>query len=590
MDSGSSHPGGRPAVLRTRRHRVLDLAVARALRLPAGHHDHTLVRDVRVPMRDGVELLTDVYSPVGPSSGTLLLRTPYGRTGSVTLLTARYHATHGYLVVHQSCRGTAGSGGDFEPFSREVEDGADTVGWLREQPWFDGRFALCGPSYLGFTAWAIMVDPPPELAAAVVAVAAHDNHQVVHQGGAFSLEAVLGLAESFDHLDDGTLGGILRLLTQRRRLRPGFEELPLVRIQDTLLRGSRAPFRAWLTATDPDDPVWRSVRLGRALDRVDVPVLLQEGWQDRFGEQMIEQYQRLRQRGVDVGLTIGPWTHVEFVHQGSGVAMAEALDWLAEHLGGAGNRHRPSPVRVFVTGAGEWRSLPAWPPATEEHVLHLQPGGGLAVDAPPPGSPPSTFVYDPADPTPAVGGRVINPQRGGYRDNRGLETRADVLTFTGSPLAAPLEVVGTPVVELVHRTDNPHADLFVRLCEVTADGRSTNLTDGFRRLGPDEAGAATVRLRFEAVAHRFAPGTRIRLQVSGGAHPRFARNLGTDDDPATGTTLAPSHRAVHHGDGGCSRLVLPCTAGPRVPPGPPPPTPAVVSAPRAEGAPTTPGV
>lgn len=561
MGSVTTRRDGRRPVRRTRRHRGLDAVVARLLRMPAGHHDHLLTRDVPVRMRDGVELLTDVCTPVGRSAATLLIRTPYGRTGAVALLSARYYATHGYQVVHQSCRGSAGSGGDFEPFSREVEDGADTVAWLREQPWFDGRFALCGPSYLGFTAWAIMVDPPPELVTAVIAVAAHDNHQVAHQGGAFSLEAVLSLCDSFAHLEDGVVRGVLRLARQRRRLQPGFEQLPVVHAEETVLGGSATPFRSWLTGTDPAAPVWSSMRLDRALDRVEVPVLLQEGWQDRFGEQMFAQYARLRSRGVEVGLTVGPWTHVEFGLQGCRVVMPDTLDWLAEHLGGEADRRRPSPVRVFVTGAGEWRDLPAWPLATQQRVLHLQPGGGLADDPPAPDAAPSAFVYDPADPTPAVGGRVINPQRGGYRDNRELEARDDVLTFTGVVLTTPLEVVGTPLVELAHRSDNPHADLFVRLCEVAPDGRSTNVSDGFQRLRPEQA-EGTLRLRLEALAHRFVPGTRVRLQVSGGAHPRFARNLGTDEDPATGTSLLPSRRLICHGDGGWSRLLLPCDPAP----------------------------
>ena len=161
-------------------------------------------------MRDGVELLTDVYAPVAKSLGTLLIRTPYGRTGLIALLTARYYATHGYHVVNQSCRGTFGSGGDFEPFSPEIDDGADTVAWLRRQAWFGGRFALCGASYLGYTAWALMTDPPPELAAAVIAISAHDNHWVAHGAGAFSLEQMLSLFDGFDHLEAGLVGGILR--------------------------------------------------------------------------------------------------------------------------------------------------------------------------------------------------------------------------------------------------------------------------------------------------------------------------------------------------------------------------------------------
>jgi predicted acyl esterase len=185
----------------TRRRQALDAAAARIFKMPPGHHNYTLTKAVRVPMRDGVELLTDIYAPVGKSLGRLLIRSPYGRTGLIALLTARYYATQGYQVVNQSCRGTFGSGGDFEPFSHEVDDGADTVTWLRRQAWFGGRFALCGASYLGYTAWALMTDPPPELAAAVIAISAHDNHWVAHGTGAFALEQILGLMDGFGHLE-----------------------------------------------------------------------------------------------------------------------------------------------------------------------------------------------------------------------------------------------------------------------------------------------------------------------------------------------------------------------------------------------------
>ena len=144
---------------------------------------------------------------------------------------------------------------------------------------------------------------------------------------------------------------------------------------------------------------------------------------------------------------------------------------------------------------------------------------------PQPTAGPSTFIPVPADPTPAVGDRVINPAIGGYRDNRELEKRKDVLTRSlAPPLNEPLEVIGNPVVELVHRTDNPYADLFVRLCEVRKNGRSINVSDAFQRLKPEDS-SGTIRLRLDAMAHCFTPRTRIRLQISGGAHPRYARNL-----------------------------------------------------------------
>ena len=108
----------------------------------------------------------------------------------------------------------------------------------------------------------------------------------------------------------------------------------------------------------------------------------------------------------------------------------------------------------------------------------------------------------------------------------------------------------------MHQTDNRHVDLFVRLCEVKKNGRSINVSDGFRRLEPDNS-SGTILLQLDAIAHRFTPGTRIRLQVSGGAHPRYARNLGTDENPATSTKKASSRRTISHGRGGFSQLRLP---------------------------------
>ena len=193
-----------------------------------------------------------------------------------------------------------------------------------------------------------------------------------------------------------------------------------MRAQETVLGHNRMPYREWLTATEPDDPVWRRMRLHQALDRVEVPVLLQEGWQDRFVDQMLDQDEHLRSRGVEVGLTIGPWTHVEMATKAAGSCLEETLDWLGEHVAGSGRRARPGPVRGSVGGAEEWRDLPEWPPPSRARVLHLQTGGGLGDTEPEPTTEPSAFVYDPADPAPAIGGRIVNPMMGGYRDNRKL--------------------------------------------------------------------------------------------------------------------------------------------------------------------------
>ena len=147
----------------------------------------------------------------------------------------------------------------------------------------------------------------------------------------------------------------------------------------------------------------------------------------------------------------------------------------------------------------------------------------------------ASFRYDPAEPTPTIGGRLLSPD-GGYRDDSALAVRRDVLSFTSDVLTEDLCVFGNPIAELAHSSDNPYVDVFVRISEVDAKGRSRNVSDAYRRLdGSARDGALTLEL--DAIAHRFRAGTRIRVLIAGGSHPRFARNLGTGEAIATGDEL-----------------------------------------------------
>jgi hypothetical protein len=144
-----------------------------------------------------------------------------------------------------------------------------------------------------------------------------------------------------------------------------------------------------------------------------------------------------------------------------------------------------------------------------------------------------------------------------------------VLTFTTQPLETALEVAGVPVVRLFVSSDNAYHDLFVRLCDVDTAGQSRNLTDQITRSSPDLVTPGVIRqadISLTDISHVFLPGHRIRLQVSGGAHPRYARNLGTDADLVYGTRMAPVTHQVQHGELYPSALVLPVT-GASAPPG-----------------------
>jgi uncharacterized protein len=545
-----------PSPTRSRIKQYTGRAVSGLLRLPPHTNDFTVHRGRRVPMRDGVELIADHYEPLTSNpAGTLLVRGPYGRRLPFSLLFAGVYAERGYHVIVQSVRGTFGSGGDFDPMVHEIADGADTAAWLRDQPWFTGSFGTIGISYLGFTQWALLTDPPPEMKAAVITVGPHDLSGPRWGNGSFGLNDFLGWSDLVAHQEDPRIRVLVRQLRSRRRLARTTAGLPAGEAARALL-GTGAPwFESWLEHPEYDDPFWSQLQLHHALDRTEIPVLLIGGWQDLFLEQTLAQYQHLHRRGAPVAVTIGPWTHAQLMTKAAPTVIRESLGWLDMHLSG-GEGTRRSPVRIHINGHG-WVDPPGWPPAMPEQVRYMQPGGRLGDAVPPDTAPSSTFIYNPADPTPTVGGRLLSPE-GGYRNDTGLAQRADVLSFTGDSLSRDLYVVGRPVIELSHSCDNLYNDLFVRMSEVDAKGRSHNVSDGYRC---GTAGSGTVSIDLDAIAHRFRAGSRIRVLVAGGSHPRFARNLGTGEPFLTGRRLQPAKHTVHLG-AGASRLVLPAGSQP----------------------------
>jgi putative CocE/NonD family hydrolase len=157
-------------------------------------------------------------------------------------------------------------------------------------------------------------------------------------------------------------------------------------------------------------------------------------------------------------------------------------------------------------------------------------------------------------------------------DNRPVEARPDVLTYTSARLDVPVEVVGPVRAEIQVRSELSYLDVFVRLCDVDRRGRSWNVCDGLVRVAPGRfptgpGGVARVPVTLWPTAHRFAPGHRLRVQVSGGAHPRYARNPGTGEPLGTAVTLRAGWREILHDPEYPSAIVLPLLdVGPQSPP------------------------
>jgi uncharacterized protein len=527
-------------------------AAARALRLsPALTRQVTVRRALAVRARDGAILRTDHYAPALESVPTVLVRTPYGR-GGASGLAARLLAERGFHVVMQSCRGTGGSGGTFQPMRHERTDGLDTVDWLRRQPWFTGVLGMFGPSYVGYTQWAIA--DVPEIAALATIVTASSFRDPIYAGDSFSLFSTLAWASVLAAQSEPWVTSTIEALRGNPRLQKALTHLPLQEA-DRLATGAEVAFyREWLALANAEaserDAYWSEMDHAQNLATLRAPVLMIGGWYDIFLPWQLRDYAALRAAGATPYLTIGPWTH------GSGGLLAtsvrESTDWLRAQLRGESGAIREKPVRLYVEGAGEWREYDEWPPpGTTMQPWYLHRGGGLAPAPPSSTSTVDTFRYDPADPTPTVGGPLLLANAAGPRDNRPVEVRDDVLVYSSPALERDVEVIG-PVTATLHlRASSPYHDVFVRLCDVEPSGRSVNICDGLVRLtpgshpeGPDGTVAVTVDLW--PAAHRFRPGHRLRLQVSGGAHPRYARNPGTGDAVFTAVELRPVDVKVHH--------------------------------------------
>ena len=538
--------------------------LGRLLKLPPAE-THTLVieRDLQVPMRDGAVLLADHYAPrTNPRRPTVLVRGPYGRRIFWGLLFGRLFAERGFQVLIQSCRGTFGSGGTFDPFRPEHADGLDTLAWIKQQDWFTGDLVSTGPSYLGLTQWSVAPYADGDFKAISPQITASEFAHPQHPGGAFTLEDVLSWSYMMATQEQRWLGLLSGVAGQQaRRLKSALAHLPL-RDADLVALGKHVPFFQSFLEHMPGDEWWAPADHSAHVGDVAAPVSLTGGWYDIFLPWQLRDYQALRDAGRNPYLLIGPWTHGQ--PSSIGPMLRETLRWFQAQLSGERGALREAPVRIYIMGANKWRDLPTWPPQPARiERWHLQPSHGLALTAPP-DSEPDRYRYDPADPTPSVGGALLGASAG-PKDNRALEARPDVLVYSSVPLAEDLDVIGPLTAELYLHSNLGHTDCFARLCDVAPDGKSVNMSDGIVRVEPgspepDSNGVLCVQIELWPTAHRFLRGHRIRVQVSSGAHPRFARNTGSGEPLATATKLIAADQTVYHDPAHPSAIILPVVA------------------------------
>ncbi|WP_258567140.1 CocE/NonD family hydrolase [Microbacterium sp. Se5.02b] len=530
--------------------------LTRAADMPEPTH-RSVIRtpDIPVAADDGTSLLTDHWHAEGAGEHTVLIRTPYGRDGIAGV--ALFLAERGHHVVVQSCRGTFGSGGSFDPLHDEVDDGQATMRWLRAQSWAAGRVHSWGGSYFGVTQWAYCdgADRPDAMGIAISARCFDDA--ILYPGGGFSIDTPLTWAYVLDMQERSLPAKARALLRARRGFRRGALAIPPADAVRVARGADPQFFRDWVEHSDQGDPWWNPMHFAQDIDTVP-PVTLVAGWQDLFLVGQLADHAALRDAGRPVRLIIGDWVHG--APEITVIGVREALRSFTPDA-------RTEGVHLEVTGGGGWQELNSWPPPHATVTAALTADGRLDLSGAESPAAAATYRYDPADPTPDAGGRTLNPFSAGRRRQRARERRRDVLVFTGAPLPDDLVVIGAPEITLSFASTNPRADLFVRLCEVDSRGVSRALTDGYRRLSPEAAGndaddtrshdAGRVTLELAPLAHRFAAGSRMRVQVSSGAHPLHLRNSGTDDPVRDHSRLIPSDQILHVGGSTPALLALP---------------------------------
>jgi predicted acyl esterase len=490
--------------------------------------DLIVERDLPVPMPDGVVLLADRWAPKvgGDSLPVALIRSPYGRGAMFSGGMIRPLAERGFQVILQSARGTFGSGGTFQPMRNEREDGLATLDWVVKQPWFGDSIVLVGPSYMGYVQWAVADRLPPEVKAMIPQITESGLTLDFLRPDAFSLETPFGWGVMIDGQE--RRGAMLRQIISTKKTEQAMRTLPLGQA-DVAALGHHTQYTQDIMAHDADDPYWATTNHRDRVAEVTVPVSSIGGWYDIFLPAQLRDFMVLQEAGRTARLTVGPWTHLSM----DGTMMREAIEFgLACARGG--------------------ELPPGYPP----RPFYLAADAALAAE-PPGDSAPEAYRYDPADPTPTAGGvRMVFRGGAGRVENAKLEARPDVLTYTTAPLDSGVEVVGEVSAQIWFQSSLPHADVFVRLCDVDPQGKSWNVCDGLTSVsGADELAPVTVQLW--PTAYRFKRGHRIRVQVSSGAFPRYARNPGTGEPRATATRLLAATQSVHHDAEHPSSITLP---------------------------------
>jgi len=569
--------------------------------LSAPKYEVQVDHGVSVPMRDGVKLSADIYRPQGVERApVILVRTPYKK--EMAELAAKFYARRGYVYVVEDCRGRFGSPGVWEPFVNESKDGYDSIEWLAQQPYTNGKVGMIGGSYVGGVQWWAAGEHPQHLVTIIPNVPPPDPfYNIPYEYGAFFLWGAIWWADVLESQATADLSGVALSKIGEKKYSKLLRELPVVDLDRAVLGKENPYWRRWIEHPN-NDAYWEPANFLDRLKDVNIPVFHQSGWfdGDSIGTKLnylrMETYKHAYQK-----LTLGPWGHTDtagriigdrdFTESAIIDLQRDYLRWFDHWLKGTDNGIDKEPlVSLFVMGSNKWLHGQTYPlEMTRARKLYLagaghanteKGDGKLTFDAPPAGAPPDRYAYDPGDPTPEPRFyeeseenekkvRSADERRKDAKDyhHKVAQERKDILVYSTEPLAKPLTFVGPLSAVLYASSSARDTDWFVSLMEVDKDGEIFSLAQGkirarFRKsmrtpefLKSNEVYEYTIDLWHTGIT--IPAGSRLRVEIASAAFPLFSRNLNTGGHNETETKYVTAQQAVYHSQKYPSHILLP---------------------------------
>lgn len=498
-----------------------------------------------------IKLATDIYLPDRNNPyPTLLVRTPYKKDNLKN--NAIDFTKQGYAVVVQDCRGKFGSGGKFYAFKDEREDGLKTIEWIKKQPWFNGKIAGYGGSYVGYTQWAVS----DQLDAVCALVTGADVYDLIYPQGLFSMATAFNWGLPVDARKSNPISS--------EKILKSYWYLPLSLADDSTFKDNRF-INDWLLHENRDD-YWQSVN-HRSIAKG--PVLSIAGWYDIFLLTQINDFVALDKKKSHSGnkMIIGPWCHgtQSFKNEYGGGKKTGNLDalqerFLAESINGKEIDVLEAPFtnhkyNFFIMERNEYFGSESWPPKEVKKADYFLDKGKISQKAPKESSQ-LEFVYNPQEPYPNLGGNFIGKDVGPAVQNKN-ENRNDQWVFESGVLTDPLTLLGSVSASLYVSSTADKTDFIILLQDVFPNDTIINIQEGGKQVAMDPNKITKISLESWPTGYQLNPGHKLRVVITSSWFPRYNRSLNTGEPIYSAKESTKALQTIYLGSEYPSKIILP---------------------------------